>query len=36
MQKTTEGEPTKDGQVILHYDEKKKIAAVEILNITTL
>ncbi|MGA9388152.1 MAG: DUF2283 domain-containing protein [Candidatus Bathyarchaeia archaeon] len=34
--KTTEGEPTKDGQVILHYDEDKNIVAVEILNIATL
>ena len=33
--KITEGEPTKDGQVILHYDEKK-IVAVEILDITNL
>lgn len=33
--KITEGEPTKDGQVILHHDEKK-IAAIEILDITTL
>lgn len=34
--RTTEGEPTKDGQVILHYDEKKRIAVIEILDITTL
>lgn len=34
--KSTEGEPTEDGQVILHYDEKEAIAAIEILNITTL
>jgi uncharacterized protein YuzE len=31
-----EGEPTKDGKVILHYDAKGKIAAVEITDITTL
>jgi len=31
-----EGEPTKDGQAILHYDEDKNLAAVEILDITTL
>ena len=34
--KTTEGEPTKDGQVILHYDEKREIAAIEILSITSI
>lgn len=34
--KTTEGEPTRDGQAILHYDEHKDIVAVEILNIATL
>jgi uncharacterized protein YuzE len=33
--KSTQGEPTEDGQVILHYDEKGVIAAIEILNITT-
>ena len=33
--KSTEGEPTEDGQVILHYDEEEAIAAIEILNITT-
>lgn len=33
--KSTEGEPTKDGQVILHYDEEEVIVAIEILNITT-
>lgn len=33
--KSTEGEPTEDGQVILHYDEKEAIAAIEILNIAT-
>jgi uncharacterized protein YuzE len=34
--KHTEGEPTEDGQVIVHYDEKENIAAVEILDITTI
>jgi uncharacterized protein YuzE len=34
--KTTEGEPTEDGQVILHYDEKGNIAAIEIIDIKTL
>jgi uncharacterized protein YuzE len=34
--KTTEGEPTEDGQVILHYGEKKEVVAIEILNITKL
>jgi hypothetical protein len=33
----TEGEPTPDGKVILHYDPKNnKVAAIEIMNITTL
>ena len=32
----TEGEPTEDGRVIVHYDEKGRIAAVEITDITTL
>ena len=32
----TEGESTPDGKVILHYDPKGKIAAIEIMNITTL
>jgi hypothetical protein len=31
-----EGEPTEDGRVILHYDEKEEIAAVEIIDITAL
>ena len=31
-----EGEPTEDGRVIVHYDERGRIAAVEITNITTL
>ncbi len=34
--KTSEGEPTGDGQVILHYDEDKNIVAVEILSIAAL
>jgi hypothetical protein len=29
--KSTEGEPTEDGQVILHYGKKKDIVAIEIL-----
>jgi uncharacterized protein YuzE len=33
---TTEGEPTRDGKVIIHYDKKEKIAAVEITDITRL
>ena len=33
---TTEGEPTSDGKVIIHYDKKAKIAAVEITDITRL
>ena len=32
----TEGEATNDGKVIVHYDKKGKIAAVEITDITTL
>ena len=32
----TEGEPTDDGQVILHYDKKGDIVAIEILDITTI
>ena len=34
--KTTQGEPTKDGQVILHYDENGEIVAIEILNIMSV
>ena len=34
--KTTQGEPTKDGQVILHYDENGEIVAIEILNIVSV
>ena len=34
--KHTEGEPTNDGQVIIHYDENEDIAAIEILDMTTL
>jgi hypothetical protein len=33
----TEGEPTPDGKIILHHEPKtNKIAAIEIINITTL
>jgi uncharacterized protein YuzE len=32
----TEGEPTSDEKVIIHYDAKGKIAAIEITDITTL
>jgi uncharacterized protein YuzE len=31
-----EGEPTADGKVIVHFDEKGKIAAVEITSLTNL
>jgi len=34
--KNTEGEPTEDGQVILHYDEQRDIVSIEILSITNL
>ncbi|KPV64774.1 MAG: hypothetical protein AOA65_0841 [Candidatus Bathyarchaeota archaeon BA1] len=34
--KHTEGEPTDDGQAIIHYDENEDIAAIEILDITTI
>ena len=30
---TTEGEPTSDGKIIIHYDKKGKIVAVEITDI---
>lgn len=33
---STEGEATADGKVIVHYDKKGKIAAVEIMDITAL
>jgi uncharacterized protein YuzE len=33
---STEGEATADGKVIVHYDKKGKIAAIEITDITTL
>jgi uncharacterized protein YuzE len=33
---STEGEPTPDGKIIVHYDTKGKIQAVEILDITTI
>jgi uncharacterized protein YuzE len=32
----TEGEPTEDGRVIVHYDKRGRVVAVEITNITTL
>ncbi|MDH5754429.1 MAG: hypothetical protein OEY95_04410 [Candidatus Bathyarchaeota archaeon] len=32
----TEGEPTEDGRVIIHYDERGRIAAVEIIDIAIL
>jgi uncharacterized protein YuzE len=32
----TEGEATEDGKVIVHYDKKGKIAAIEITDITAL
>ena len=32
----TEGEPTSDGKVVIHYDKKGKIAAVEITDMTKL
>jgi len=31
-----EGEPTEDGRVIVYYDKRGKVAAVEITDITTL
>jgi hypothetical protein len=31
-----EGEPTEDGRVIVHYDERGRIVAVEITDITSL
>lgn len=34
--KYTEGEPTDDGQVIIHYDEEGNTAAIEVLDITTI
>jgi uncharacterized protein YuzE len=32
----TEGEPTEDGKVIVHYDERGSVAAIEIIDITSL
>jgi uncharacterized protein YuzE len=32
----SEGEPTEDGRVIVHYDKRGNVVAVEITNITTL
>jgi len=31
-----EGEPTGDGRVIVYYDKRGKVVAVEITDITTL
>ena len=31
-----EGEPTEDGRVIVHYDEREEVAAIEITDITAL
>ena len=33
---STEGEATADGKVIVHYDKKGKIAAIEITDLTAL
>lgn len=33
---STEGEATADGRVIVHYDKKGKIAAIEVTDITAL
>jgi len=33
---STEGDATADGKVIVHYDKKGRIAAVEITDITAL
>jgi uncharacterized protein YuzE len=33
---STDGEATVDGKVIVHYDKKGKIAAIEITDITAL
>ena len=32
----TEGEPTEDGRVIVHYDKRGNVVAVEITDITSL
>ena len=32
----TDGEPTEDGRVIVYYDKRGKVVAVEITDITTL
>lgn len=32
----TEGEATADGKIIVHYDEKGKVAAVEIVDMAAL
>ena len=33
---STEGEATADGKVVVHYDKKGEITAIEITNLTTL
>jgi len=30
-----EGEPTEDGRVIVHYDERGRVAAIEMIDITS-
>jgi len=32
----SEGEPTEDGRVIVYYDKRGRVVAVEITDITTL
>ena len=32
---STEGEATNDGKVVVHYDKKGKIAAIEITDLTS-
>jgi hypothetical protein len=32
----TEGEPTKDGKVVVHYDKKGRIAAVEVTDLSSI
>lgn len=32
----TEGEPSADGKIILHYDPEGKIAAIEITNLAAI
>lgn len=33
---STNGEPTKDGLVIAHYDRNEKLAAIEVLDLSQL